>query len=53
MSENTIQLSDYIRDVPDFPTKGILFRDITPLLGDKSALAVAIDAIAAPLQIWA
>jgi len=48
MSENTIQLTDYIRDVPDFPKKGILFRDITPLLGDKSALSAAIDALAAP-----
>ena len=30
-----------IRDIPDFPTPGILFRDITPLLGDASALRAA------------
>jgi adenine phosphoribosyltransferase len=28
-------LKRYIRDVPDYPQKGIIFRDITPLLGDK------------------
>ena len=33
-----LQLTDYIRSVPDFPKPGILFRDITPLLGDVRAL---------------
>jgi len=32
-----------IRDVPDFPKPGILFRDITPVLADPSALAAALD----------
>ncbi len=36
----------YIRDIPDFPTKGILFRDITPLLQDGSAFRSAIRALA-------
>ena len=36
----------YIRDIPDWPKKGILFRDITPLLARADALAVAIKAIA-------
>ena len=43
-----INLTDYIRDVPDFPKKGILFRDITPLLADKDALSVAVDALSVP-----
>ena len=50
MAEETINLADYIRDVPDFPKKGILFRDITPLLADKDALAAAIDALIAPFR---
>ena len=53
-------LTDYIRDIPDFPKPGILFKDITPLLGDPDAFAESIrllsdhfrgqpiDAIAAP-----
>lgn len=32
-----------IRDVPDFPKPGILFRDITPVLADATALAAALD----------
>ncbi len=32
-----MNLKDYIRDIPDFPEPGILFRDITPLLADPAA----------------
>ena len=46
MSENLYRL---IRDVPDFPKPGILFRDITPILLDPRALAEAIRALAQPL----
>jgi adenine phosphoribosyltransferase len=35
-----------IRDVPDFPRPGVLFRDITPLLADASAFAFTIDLLA-------
>jgi adenine phosphoribosyltransferase len=42
-----IDLKKYIRDVPDWPKKGILFRDITPLLGEPKALSAAIDALCA------
>ena len=35
-----------IRDIPDFPTPGILFRDLTPLLGDAEAFRFSVDAIA-------
>lgn len=38
-----MELKDYIRTIPDFPIKGILFRDITTLLKDKSAFQEAID----------
>jgi adenine phosphoribosyltransferase len=37
------QLKKYIRDVPDYPQKGIIFRDITPLLGDKKIFSEAVD----------
>jgi adenine phosphoribosyltransferase len=36
-------LGRYIRDVPDFPRKGILFKDITPLLNDPQAFARAVE----------
>ena len=39
-------LRQYIREVPDWPKKGILFRDITPLLANVDAFAAAIEAIA-------
>jgi adenine phosphoribosyltransferase len=37
-----------IADVPDFPEPGILFKDITPLLADHTALTAVIEALAAP-----
>jgi adenine phosphoribosyltransferase len=40
----------YIRDVPDFPRKGILFKDITPLLADPAALAGSIREMAARME---
>ena len=42
-----IDLKRYIRSIPDWPKKGILFRDITPLLADPKALAAAVDALCA------
>ncbi len=38
----------HIHDVPDFPKKGIVFKDITPLLADAKAFAAAIDRLAEP-----
>ena len=43
-------LRSFIRDVPDFPTPGILFRDVTPLLASPEAFAAAVDAMAAPFR---
>jgi adenine phosphoribosyltransferase len=37
-----------VRDVPDFPRRGILFRDVTPLLADADAMRAVIGAMAAP-----
>ncbi len=40
------ELGSFIRDVPDFPKPGIVFKDITPLLADAGALEAAIDGLA-------
>ena len=37
------ELKKYIRDVPDYPQNGIIFRDITPLLGDKTIFREVVD----------
>jgi adenine phosphoribosyltransferase len=39
-------LKGRIRDVPDFPSPGVLFRDITPLLGDAEAFRFTVDSLA-------
>ncbi|MCD6450709.1 MAG: adenine phosphoribosyltransferase [Thermotogaceae bacterium] len=38
-----MDIKKFIRDIPDFPKKGIIFKDITPLLKDKKAFKEAID----------
>ena len=43
-------LRRHIRDIPDFPKPGILFRDITPLLADADAFHSAIDGLIAPFR---
>ena len=42
-----MDLRAYIRDIPDFPKPGILFKDITPLLASPAAFHHAIDGFAA------
>lgn len=42
-----------IRDVPDFPEPGIVFKDITPILRDASAFKEMIDALTASVEGWA
>jgi len=43
------QLADYldrlVRDVPDYPKPGVVFKDITPLLGDAGGFAAVVDAL--------
>jgi adenine phosphoribosyltransferase len=41
-------LARLIRDVPDFPKPGIVFKDITPVLADADALREVVDALAEP-----
>ena len=50
MPNEMIDLKGFIRDIPDFPKPGILFRDITPLLADAKALSCAIDQLAKPFE---
>jgi adenine phosphoribosyltransferase len=45
-----LDLKKYIRDIPDFPKPGILFRDITPLLGSPEAFREAIRQMAEPYR---
>ncbi len=41
-------LHDFVRDIPDYPKPGILYRDITPLLANAQALALATNLMAEP-----
>jgi adenine phosphoribosyltransferase len=47
---DSINLEDWIRDIPDFPQKGVLFKDITPLLQDGAAFRAALGRLAAHYQ---
>jgi len=44
------RLKELIRDVPDFPKPGILFKDITPLLASPAGLALAVELMANPFR---
>jgi adenine phosphoribosyltransferase len=41
-----VDLRSYIRDIPDFPKPGVVFRDITPLIADAGALDEAVKRLA-------
>ena len=43
-------VEDYIRSIPDFPEKGIIFRDVTSILQDPDGLALAIDSMKKKLE---
>ena len=43
-------LDNLIRDIPDFPKPGILFKDITPLLADPAGLSLAVELMANPFR---
>ncbi|XME03688.1 adenine phosphoribosyltransferase [Lachnospiraceae bacterium C1.1] len=44
------KVEDYIRTIPDFPQKGVMFRDITTVLSDADGLKMAIDEMAKLLE---
>jgi adenine phosphoribosyltransferase len=46
MTVDVTWLEELVRDVPDFPKPGIIFKDVTPLWADASAFRFSIDAIA-------
>jgi adenine phosphoribosyltransferase len=50
MLDSEQRLKRLIRDIPDFPKPGILFRDITPLLADPSGLALSVELLANPFR---
>jgi adenine phosphoribosyltransferase len=50
MSNASLDLKRFIRDIPDFPKPGILFRDITPLLGNAAALKETVSRMADPFR---
>jgi adenine phosphoribosyltransferase len=43
-----VDLAPYIRDIPDFPKPGVMFKDITPLLASSEGFKAAIDMLAEP-----
>ena len=45
-----MQIETYIRDVPDFPKKGIIFKDITPLLASHEALSETVAQLCRPWE---
>ena len=47
MSDIEALISAHVRDIPDYPQPGVLFKDITPLLGDADAYGEVIEALAA------
>jgi len=47
-ADSVASLAALVRDIPDFPKPGVVFKDITPLLGDPDAFRRCIDGVAAP-----
>lgn len=47
MAPDVPWLTNHIRDIPDYPTPGVVFRDITPLLGQPAAFGRAVDDLVA------
>ena len=48
--KGNLHLEEFIRNVPDFPEKGIQFKDITPLVGNSDALETAVKALSGPFN---
>ncbi|MFN8035959.1 MAG: adenine phosphoribosyltransferase [Acidimicrobiia bacterium] len=43
-------LAAHVRDIPDYPQPGVVFKDITPLLADAAAFAFMVDHLAGPVE---
>lgn len=50
LGEGFVDLATLIRDVPDFPAKGVIFKDITPLLQDPAGLSLAVEMLTQPYR---
>ena len=50
MTGSDIDLRELVRTIPDYPKKGVMFRDITTLLGDAQGLTTCIERMAAPYK---
>src|SRR3954447_15256632 len=50
MEPTLLDLTSYIRDIPDFPRPGIVFKDITPLLADHAAFSAAVRQLIEPFS---
>ena len=48
MAGDPSSLLAHLRDIPDFPEPGIVFKDITPLLADADAFRLAVDSLSTP-----
>jgi adenine phosphoribosyltransferase len=46
----SVDLQQHVRDVPDWPEAGVVFKDITPLLADPDGFAAAVAALAGPFE---
>ncbi|WP_424531497.1 adenine phosphoribosyltransferase [Sphaerisporangium viridialbum] len=51
MTDLTTTILSRIRDVPGYPQPGVVFKDITPLLGDHAAFSAVVDALADELDV--
>jgi adenine phosphoribosyltransferase len=50
MSGSDFDLRSLVRTIPDYPKKGVMFRDITTLLGDAKGLTTCVEQMAAPYR---
>jgi adenine phosphoribosyltransferase len=48
----TVDIGSYVRDIPDFPKPGIVFKDITPVLASAEALDAAVKQLAERAREW-
>lgn len=50
MPSNVLDLKRFVRDVPDFPKKGVVFKDLTPIWKDPAAFGAMVEQLAAPYR---